>query len=66
MRDIPRLIRSFILSLGGEGIQSGFHFVLNLILIPRMGITGAAAATVAAEALTVILLFAQIQRRLTT
>jgi len=33
MRDIPRLIRSFILSLGGEGIQSGFHFVLNLILI---------------------------------
>jgi len=33
MRNIPRLIRSFILSLGGEGIQSGFHFVLNLILI---------------------------------
>jgi len=42
------------------------NIVLNLILIPRMGITGAAAATVAAEALTVILLFAQIQRRLTT
>ncbi|HKS61052.1 MAG TPA: hypothetical protein VJT13_05105 [Xanthobacteraceae bacterium] len=33
MHDLPRLIRSFILSLGGEGIQSGFHFALNLILI---------------------------------
>jgi O-antigen/teichoic acid export membrane protein len=33
MRDLPRLIRNFFLSLGGEGMQSGFHFVLNLILI---------------------------------
>ena len=33
MHDLPRLIRNFILSLGGEGVQSGFHFVLNLILI---------------------------------
>ena len=36
MRDLTRLIRSFILSLGGEGMQSGFHFVLNLILIRLM------------------------------
>jgi O-antigen/teichoic acid export membrane protein len=33
MHDLPRLFRSFILSLGGEGVQSGFHFALNLILI---------------------------------
>lgn len=33
MRDLTRLIRSFMLSLGGEGMQSGFHFALNLILI---------------------------------
>lgn len=33
MHDLPRLIRSVIVSLGGEGIQSGFHFALNLILI---------------------------------
>ena len=32
-RDLIGLGRSFILSLGGEGVQSGFHFVLNLILI---------------------------------
>ena len=32
-RDLIGLIRNFILSLGGEGMQSGFHFVLNLILI---------------------------------
>lgn len=32
-RDIKQLGRSFLLSLGGEGLQSGFHFVLNLILI---------------------------------
>lgn len=31
--DLPRLVRSFFLSLGGEGVQSGFHFILNLILI---------------------------------
>jgi len=32
-RDIIRLGRNFLLSLGGEGLQSGFHFVLNLVLI---------------------------------
>lgn len=32
-RDIIRLGRNFLLSLGGEGLQSGFHFILNLILI---------------------------------
>jgi O-antigen/teichoic acid export membrane protein len=32
-RDFIQLGRNFILSLGGEGVQSGFHFVLNLILI---------------------------------
>ncbi len=25
--------RNYLLSLGGEGVQSGFHFVLNLVLI---------------------------------
>ena len=30
---IPRLVRNFALSLGGEGVQSGFHFILNLALI---------------------------------
>jgi O-antigen/teichoic acid export membrane protein len=32
-RDIVRLARNFVLSLGGEGVQSGFHFILNLVLI---------------------------------
>ena len=32
-RDVIRLGRNFLLSLGGEGLQSGFHFVLNLMLI---------------------------------
>jgi O-antigen/teichoic acid export membrane protein len=32
-RDIIQLGRNFLLSLGGEGLQSGFHFVLNLVLI---------------------------------
>lgn len=31
--DIVRLGRNFLLSLGGEGLQSGFHFVLNVMLI---------------------------------
>lgn len=31
--DIVRLGRNFLLSLGGEGLQSGFHFVLNVVLI---------------------------------
>ncbi|TMJ02052.1 MAG: hypothetical protein E6G97_14600 [Alphaproteobacteria bacterium] len=32
-RDLVRLGRNFLLSLGGEGLQSGIHFVLNLVLI---------------------------------
>jgi O-antigen/teichoic acid export membrane protein len=40
------------------------NVALNLLLIPRLGITGAAWATVAAEALTLILLFVQVERRL--
>ena len=39
---------------------------LNLVLIPIFGIRGAAAATVAAEAVTVALLFAQLVRHLGT
>jgi O-antigen/teichoic acid export membrane protein len=40
------------------------NIVLNLALIPRWGIRGAAWATVIAEALTVTLLFVQVERRL--
>ena len=32
-RDIIQLGRNFLLSLGGEGLQSGIHFILNLALI---------------------------------
>lgn len=32
-RELTQLGRHFLLSLGGEGLQSGFHFVLNLVLI---------------------------------
>jgi O-antigen/teichoic acid export membrane protein len=32
-RDLVQLGRNFLLSLGGEGLQSGFHFVLTLVLI---------------------------------
>src|SRR5437868_14955105 len=32
-RDVIQLGRNFLLSLGGEGLQSGFHFILNLLLI---------------------------------
>jgi len=39
---------------------------LNIAFIPRWGITGAAWATVIAEAVTVTLLFAQVHRRLAT
>jgi O-antigen/teichoic acid export membrane protein len=39
------------------------NVILNLVFIPRWGISGAASATVLAEALTVVLLFVQIQRR---
>ena len=38
--------------------------ILNLVFIPRWGISGAAWATVFAEALTVALLFVQVTRRL--
>jgi len=34
------------------------------VLIPRWGISGAAAATVIAEAITVVLLWIQVRRRL--
>lgn len=40
------------------------NVALNLALIPRWGINGAAAATVIAEGLTAVLLLVQIQRRL--
>ena len=40
------------------------NIVLNVLFIPRYGITGSAWATVIAEALTVTLLFTQVQRRL--
>jgi O-antigen/teichoic acid export membrane protein len=39
------------------------NVILNLVFIPRFGIRGAAWATVIAEALTVGLLFVQIERR---
>ena len=32
-RDLIQLGRNFLLSLGGEGLQSGFHFILTLVLI---------------------------------
>jgi O-antigen/teichoic acid export membrane protein len=32
-RDITTLGRNFLLSLSGEGVQSAFHFALNLLLI---------------------------------
>jgi O-antigen/teichoic acid export membrane protein len=40
------------------------NVILNLVFIPRWGISGAAAATVIAEAITVVLLWIQVQRRL--
>jgi O-antigen/teichoic acid export membrane protein len=43
----------------------GANVVLNLVLIPGWGISGAAAATVVAEALTVLLLLVQVAHRLT-
>jgi O-antigen/teichoic acid export membrane protein len=42
----------------------GANVALNIALIPRYGINGAAAATVLAEALTVVLLLVQLERRL--
>jgi O-antigen/teichoic acid export membrane protein len=40
------------------------NIVLNIVLIPQYGISGAAWATVLAEALTVVLLLVQVERRL--
>ena len=40
------------------------NIALNVVLIPRWGISGAAWATVLAEALTVALLLVQVERRL--
>ena len=45
-------------------IGLGANVALNIALIPSYGITGAAWATVLAEALTVLLLLVQIERRL--
>jgi O-antigen/teichoic acid export membrane protein len=42
------------------------NVVLNVVFIPRWGINGAASATVIAEALTVVLLIAQLRRHLTS
>jgi O-antigen/teichoic acid export membrane protein len=46
------------------GIGLGANVALNIALIPRYGISGAAWATVLAEGLTVLLLLVQIERRL--
>jgi O-antigen/teichoic acid export membrane protein len=35
-RDVVAFGRKYLLSLGGEGLQSGFHFVLNLLLIREL------------------------------
>ena len=45
-------------------IGLGSNVALNLLFIPRWGITGAASATVIAEAVTVILLIVQLRRHL--
>jgi O-antigen/teichoic acid export membrane protein len=42
----------------------GTNVVLNMVFIPRWSISGAAAATVVAEAVTVLLLIAQLRRHL--
>jgi len=45
-------------------IGLGANVALNILLIPPYGIRGAAWATLLAEAVTVLLLFAQVKRRL--
>ncbi len=45
-------------------IGLGANVALNIVLIPRYGISGAAWATVLAEGLTVLLLLVQVERRL--
>jgi O-antigen/teichoic acid export membrane protein len=52
---------SRLLLTTGVGLTT--NVILNIVLIPRWGISGAAWATVIAEAVTVALLFVQIQRR---
>jgi O-antigen/teichoic acid export membrane protein len=52
-----RLLVTTAVGLGG-------NVILNLLFIPRWGISGAAAATVVAEAVTVALLLVQVMRRL--
>jgi O-antigen/teichoic acid export membrane protein len=42
----------------------GTNVILNIVLIPRWSISGAAAATVVAEAVTVLLLILQLRRHL--
>ena len=52
--------------VGTTAIGLVTNVALNILFIPRLGITGAAWATVVAEAVTVTLLFVQVQRRLRT
>ena len=42
-------------SVGAVGAAAAFNVLLNLVLIPRFGIVGAAVATVMAEALLLLL-----------
>jgi Na+-driven multidrug efflux pump len=51
-----RLLTTTVVGLGA-------NIALNLLLVPPRGIQGAAWATVLAEALTVVLLFVQVWRR---
>lgn len=37
-RDLIQLGRNFLLSFGGEGLQSGFHFLLTLLLIRLLSV----------------------------
>jgi O-antigen/teichoic acid export membrane protein len=52
--------------VGTTAIGLFTNIALNILFIPPLGITGAAWATVIAEAVTVILLYAQVHRRLAT
>ncbi len=50
--------------VGTTAIGLVTNIALNIALIPPLGITGAAWATVIAEAVTVTLLYVQVQREL--
>jgi O-antigen/teichoic acid export membrane protein len=50
--------------VGTTAIGLVTNIALNIVFIPRLGITGAAWATVIAEAVTVTLLYVQVHRRL--